>query len=105
MLTISTESYPGRSVHFNQLPTFIGRSAIEHFRTDSMSSAKNLIPYRVVLDINRDDDSCFLFEALQHYRRYLSAQEHHQPELHSMRRLLDMVDAAWLNSANVTDRN
>lgn len=70
-----------------------------------MSSAKNLIPYRVVLDIDREDENYFLFEALQHYRRYLSAQEHQKPDLHSMRRLLDLVDAAWLNSANVTDRN
>lgn len=44
MLTISTESYLGPSIRFNQLPTFIGRSAVGHFRTDSMSSAKNLSP-------------------------------------------------------------
>ena len=81
-------------------------SAVGHFRMNWMSSAKTFIPYRVVLDIDREEDSYFLFEALQHYLRYLSAQDQqNQPELHSMRRLLDMVDAAWLNSANVTDNN
>ena len=44
MLTISTESYLGRSIRFNQLPTFIATSAVEYFRTDSLSSAKNLSP-------------------------------------------------------------
>lgn len=68
--------------------------------------SEKFIPYRVVLDIDREEDSYFLFEALQHYLRYLSApDQQNQPELQSMRRLLDMVDAAWLNSANVTDRN
>ncbi|WP_217994569.1 hypothetical protein [Glutamicibacter mysorens] len=76
------------------------------FQDELDELSEKFIPYRVVLDIDREEDSYFLFEALQHYLRYLSAQDQqNQPELHSMRRLLDMVDAAWLNSANVTDRN
>ncbi|MGP9032951.1 hypothetical protein ACT17S_07750 [Glutamicibacter mysorens] len=105
MFTISAESCLGRSIRFNQLPTFIATSAVEYFRMNWMSSARTFIPYRVVLDIDREEDSYFFYETLQHYLRYLSAQDQqNQPELHSMRRLLDMVDAAWLNSANVTDR-
>lgn len=70
-----------------------------------MSSANNFIPYQVVLDINREDDSYYLFEALHHYRRYLSAQEHpNQPELRSIHRLIDMIDTAWMNSTNTTAR-
>ncbi len=68
-----------------------------------MSSTKNFIPYTVVLDIGREDDSYCLFEALQHYRQYLSAQDRpDQVLMHSVRRLLDMVDTAWVNSANMT---
>lgn len=71
-----------------------------------MGSAKNFIPYQVVLDIDREDDSYCLFESLHHYRRYLSAQERsNQPELRSIHRLIDMIDAAWMNSANTTDRS
>ncbi|MFK0085387.1 hypothetical protein [Glutamicibacter sp. NPDC090743] len=70
-----------------------------------MSSEKNFIPYQVVLDINREDDSYCLFEALNHYGRYLSAQERlNQPELRSIHRLIDMIDTAWMNTANTTAR-
>lgn len=105
MLTISTENYLGRSVRFNQLPTFIATSEVGHFRMNWMSSAKNLSPTESYAILTAKTRTTASSRRSSITVDTFSAQERQQPDLHSTRQLLDNVDAAWLNSANVTDRN